>query len=184
MKTERLELRAWGPADLNDLVGLNSEPEVYELLGGPSLVAGSASALSRYTCHFSREGWGIWRIEDHLGHCVGLAGLQHVRPVLPVAPAVEAVWRLKRSAWGLGYASEAMKAILETLPLRFESNEVVALIAHRNLRSAKTAVRTGFELDRAADFLYPDESLAPALRPHQVFRYSLNSQRPDLCQPT
>lgn len=169
MKSERLQLRAWAPTDLDDLVGLNSEPEVYELLGGPTLADGSAAALKRYTDHFSREGWGMWRIEDVLGQFVGLAGLQHVRPSLPVAPAVEAVWRFTRSAWGLGYASEAVKIILEALHPSFKFDEVVALIALPNVRSAKTAVRVGFELDQSADFLYPDESLNPTLRPHQVF---------------
>ena len=178
INSERLTMLPWTDDDIDDLEAMNLEPEVYELLGGPALARSSASALERYQDHFAATGWGVMRVEDHSGQFLGLAGLQVVKPLLPVAPAVEAVWRFRRIAWGHGYASEAIESILWALPADAYFDEVVALIAAANVRSANTASRIGFVKDHEADFMYPDESLTPMLRPHHVYRLSLRQFRP------
>jgi RimJ/RimL family protein N-acetyltransferase len=172
LPTSRLALRPWKSTDLSSLFEMNSEPEVHELLGGPGLAAHPATALARYQAHFAQYGWGVFVIEHKTEGFIGLAGLQAVRDILPIAPAVEAVWRLRRSAWGQGYVHEAVEAILDSVKERTAFSEIVAIISQPNVRSARTAQRLGFRHDEEADFLYPDPELAPKLRPHRVFRLS------------
>ena len=175
--TERLTILPWSEDQVKDLEKMNLEPEVYELLGGPDLAKGSVAAVKRYQDDFVAKGWGVMRIEDRFGEFIGLAGLQYANSLLPVAPAVEAVWRFRRTAWGKGYANEAMSSIMRLLPPQANLEEILALIASPNVRSAKTARRIGFMRDSERDFMYPSESIPVALRPHHVYCLSLSRFR-------
>ncbi|SHO64128.1 Protein N-acetyltransferase, RimJ/RimL family [Pseudoxanthobacter soli DSM 19599] len=192
IETPRLRLRPWTAGDIDRLAALNAEPEVNAWLGGPGLSRHDAAVLARITGHFDENGWGIWLVESRQfergqveggqvesrqfetgdGAFLGLAGLQPVRPTLPLAPATEAVWRLRRAAWGRGYVVEAMTAILTAAVAAGAPADLVALVARPNLRSAATAGRLGFRHDPAADFLHPDLAADHPLRPHRVFRRS------------
>lgn len=202
IETPRLRLRPWTAADIGRLAALNAEPEVNAWLGGPDLSRHDAAVLARITSHFDENGWGIWLVESRQveggqveggqfeggqfegvqvenwqaetgdSAFLGLAGLQPVRPTLPLAPATEAVWRLRRAAWGRGYVVEAMTAILPAAVAAGAPADLVALVARPNLRSAATAGRLGFRHDPAADFLHPDLAADHPLRAHRVFRRS------------
>ncbi len=169
INSQRLSLRPWHADDLPSLIAMNRDPAVNLPLGGLSLVENSASSLENYQRHFAHYGWGVFHLTDRNGSFVGLAGLQPARATLPYAPATEAVWRLRPEYWGQGLASEALKTILDALPATSEITEVLAVVAMPNLRSAATARRLGFRHDPERDFIYPDTSLDPALRPHRVF---------------
>ncbi len=173
IESQRLLLRPWLNDDLAALLAMNREPAVNLPLGGASLVENSANALKAYQQHFARCGWGVFCITNRHGDFIGLAGLQPARHTLPYAPATEAVWRLRPEFWGQGIACEALKAVLDALPDGTNILEVLAVIARPNLRSAATARRLGFCHDATRDFIYPDASLDPALRPHRVFALSL-----------
>ena len=170
LTTARLRLRPWAPDDLPALTALNADPQVNGWLGGESLASHSREALQTMCERFAASGWGVLAICEAGDDPVGLAGLQPVRADLPVAPAVEAVWRLKRSAWGQGYVVEAMQAILAALPADATPEEIVALVAKPNLRSARTAQALGFHYDPGADFLHPALDADHPLRPHGVYR--------------
>lgn len=197
IETPRLRLRPWTAGDIDRLAALNAEPEVNTWLGGPGLSRHDAAVLARITAHFDENGWGIWLVESRQveggqaeggqddggqdeggqaetgeGAFLGLAGLQPVRPTLPLAPSIEAVWRLRRAAWGRGYVVEAMTAILPAALAAGAPADLVALVAWPNLRSAATAGRLGFRHDPAADFLHPDLAADHPLRAHRVFRRS------------
>ncbi|MBK5344132.1 GNAT family N-acetyltransferase [Pseudomonas sp. TH49] len=174
LRSPRLVLRAWSHEDLSSLISMNSEPEVNGLLGGPALVEGSAASILRYRECMAANRWGVFHVADVAGAFLGLAGLQPVRSTLPVAPAVEAVWRFRRAAWGAGYASEAMRLVLDGCCQDVAAGQILAIISQPNIRSAQTATRLGFHHDPKSDFLYPDLALDASLRPHKVFRLDLN----------
>ena len=170
LSTSRLRLRSWTAQDLPALTALNADPEVNAWLGGAGLASHSAETLQAMRERLDANGWGVLAVCDLGGDLLGLAGLQPVRPTLPVAPAVEAVWRLRPSAWGQGYVVEAMQAILDSLPPDSALDEIVALIAKPNLRSARTAQALRFQWDPTADFLHPALDADHPLRLHGVYR--------------
>ena len=168
IETDRLRLRAWAADDLHALTRLNADPEVNCWLGGPVIAERSAEALNRMRAHVQAAGWGVAAVCDKAGVLLGLAGFQPVHPRLPVAPAVEAVWRLQRSAWGQGYIAEAMAALLAHAAPP-DRSAIVCLVAQCNLRSAATAIRLGFTPDPTADFDHPLLDQDDPLRAHRVF---------------
>jgi RimJ/RimL family protein N-acetyltransferase len=170
---ERVRLRGWREADLDPYIALLADPDVSYWLGGVD-----AGAVREHFALMARildeRGWGSWAVEDRSGELIGAVGLGSV-PVqsgLPFAPAIEATWRLKRSVWGQGLATEAMGLALDhvaALP-ELTALPLVSFTAEGNLRSQGVMRKLGFEHDRSGDFGHPALSADHPLRRHLLFR--------------
>ena len=112
LRTPRLTLRSWQDTDKAAFAALNADPEVTWDLGGPLDRRQSDAKLDRYVAAFERHGFCRWAIEDSRGEFVGYAGVMPSEPDHPLGPHAEIGWRLVRSAWGQGYATEAALASL------------------------------------------------------------------------
>ena len=77
-------------------------------------------------------------------------------PGHPLGPHAEVGWRLARSAWGHGYATEAAQASLDDVFTRCGLTEVLAYTAPDNLRSQAVMSRLELRRDPARDFSIPD----------------------------
>jgi ribosomal-protein-alanine N-acetyltransferase len=83
---------------------------------------------------------------------------------------VEIGWRLARSSWGNGYATEAARAVLS---FGFEEaglSEVVSFTTVANQRSRAVMERIGMRRDPADDFDHPGLPLGHPQRPHVLYR--------------
>ena len=59
------------------------------------------------------RGWGFWAIEERAsGQFIGFVGLHTPSNELPFAPCVEVGWRLAKTHWGRGYATEAAQSAI------------------------------------------------------------------------
>lgn len=107
------------------------------------------------------------------GEFIGFTGLDEVDAGMPFS-GIEIGWRLARSAWGHGYATEAALASLafgfETLALP----GILSVTTATNLRSQAVMRRIGMTRDPAADFDDPTEPEGP-LRRNVLYR--IRSQR-------
>jgi RimJ/RimL family protein N-acetyltransferase len=76
----------------------------------------------------------------------------------PLGNHFEIGWRLVRSAWGCGYATEAAKAALRDAFARPGLKQVLAYTAPDNIRSQAVIKRLGLQRDHSLDFaaLYED----------------------------
>ena len=63
-------------------------------------------------------------------------------------PGVEAGWRLARSAWGHGYATESAIAVLAYGFTTVDLSEILAITTARNLRSQAVMQRIGMTTDQ------------------------------------
>ncbi|WEB38038.1 GNAT family N-acetyltransferase [Streptomyces yunnanensis] len=167
--TDRLILRRWRAADLEPWAAMNADPEVREHLGDVLTREQSDASVARFQAEFDQRGYGWWAVEVRAtGEFIGFAGLDQVDDGLPFT-GVEIGWRLARSAWGQGYATEAATAVLaygfDTLGLP----EILAVTTATNLRSQAVMRRIGMTRDPADDF---DDPAAPEgpLRPNVLFR--------------
>jgi RimJ/RimL family protein N-acetyltransferase len=150
---------------------LNADPEVMAHLLAPLDAEQSDAFVARIRTHWDLHGFGLWAVErQQEGDFIGFVGLQQVGFDAPFVPAVEVGWRLARSVWGSGYASEAARAGLafafETLAL----DEVVSFTVPANLRSRAVMERIGMQHDAGGDFKHPRMPVGDALRPHVLYR--------------
>ena len=105
------------------------------------------------------------------GEFAGVVGLSVPEFQAHFTPCVEILWRLARSFWGCGLASEAAAAVLAMAFQKLELPEVLAFTAAGNVRSIKVMERIGMRRDLEGDFDHPNvEELC--LKRHVLYRAS------------
>ena len=92
--------------------------------------------------------WAVFPKEDE--GFAGFVALMHPGWLPSDAHRVEVGWRLARSGWGRGYATEAGRAALAVGFGQLGLPEVVSLIHPDNRRSIAVAERLGLTLERTA----------------------------------
>ena len=155
IRSERLTLRNWRESDRAAFAALNNAPEVTQDLGGPPDRAASDAKFDRYVTAFEKHGFCRWALEDAAGQFLGYAGVMPSRPHHPLGPHADIGWRLKRSAWGRGYATEAARASLRDVFARAQLKEVLAYTSADNLRSRALIGRLNMQRAAALDYSEP-----------------------------
>ncbi|MFC5816245.1 GNAT family N-acetyltransferase [Nonomuraea harbinensis] len=173
METERLIMRRWRESDREPFAALNADPRVMEHFPAPMTRAESDALVDRIEQRFDEHGYGLWALEvRETGEFIGFAGLALQTFEAPFTPAVEVGWRLARSAWGHGYATEAGRRALAHGFGEAGLEEIVSITAVLNVRSQAVMRRLGMTRDPADDF---DHIMIPEghpLRPHVLYRIS------------
>ncbi len=108
--TERLRLRGWRPDDAPPLAAMNADPEVMRYIGsGAKPYAEALERAGRLVWARPGKGLGLWAIEESAtGVFQGWAGL------IPLddTEEIELAYRLPKSSWGRGIATEAARPLL------------------------------------------------------------------------
>ncbi|WP_245655925.1 GNAT family N-acetyltransferase [Microtetraspora fusca] len=169
IETERLVLRRWRETDREPFAALNADPEVMEYFPSTLTKEQSDALADRLEAEFDECGFGLWAVELS-GEFIGFTGLSVPRFTAHFTPCVEVGWRLARSAWGHGYASEAARAALDhgfgTIGLK----EIVSFTAVVNTRSRRVMERIGMRHDPGGDFDHPALAEGSPLRRHVLYR--------------
>ena len=185
LSTERLELRPWADSDLAPLAALNADPEVMQYMPR-TLSRAESDALVAQACRaLAARGFGLWALELRAEReFLGLVGLAEVTFAAPFAPSLEILWRLKRAAWGRGYATEAAHACLELAFATLAVPEVVAFTVPENRRSRAVMERLGMRRDPRDDFEHPRLPAGHLLRPHVLYRLAAAKWSPRVRSPS
>jgi RimJ/RimL family protein N-acetyltransferase len=172
LTTERLLLRPWRASDREPFAELNADPEVMEFLPATPRAVSDEHA-GRVDSHFQQHGYGFWAVEERGGRpFVGFVGLWHTSFASHFTPCIEVGWRLARSAWGRGYASEGAR---EAVRFGFEDlglTELVAITVPANVRSRHVMEKLGMQRDLQGDFEHPQLPEGHPLRSHVLYRLS------------
>jgi RimJ/RimL family protein N-acetyltransferase len=152
LRTERLLLRPWRQGDLDALAEINRDPAVTEFLGGPADRATTAAFLAKTREHWERHGFGHYAVElragPRRGELIGFAGVAYPVFLPPLADRPELGWRLARSAWGAGLATEAAIATRDEAFSRHNLAELISIIDPDNSRSRRVAEKVGMSIER------------------------------------
>lgn len=176
LRTNRLTLRRWRDSDLDPWAAMNADAEVREHLGEVLTREQSDASVARFQAEFDQRGYGWWAVEvQATGEFIGFAGLDQVDDGMPFT-GVEIGWRLARSAWGRGYATEAALTVLGYGFDTLELPEILAVTTATNLRSQAVMRRIGMNRDPADDFEDPTVPEGP-LRANVLYRIA-RSTRP------
>jgi RimJ/RimL family protein N-acetyltransferase len=135
-----LVLREFRPEDVGTGVASAQDPEVQRFLGGPKDAYEAFTGLATHAGHWALRGYGSWIVERREdGEPLGRVGLWHPERW----PGVEVGWRLYRSAWGGGYATEAARAAIGWAWTARGFDELISLIYPENVASQRVAQRLG-----------------------------------------
>lgn len=131
----------------------------------------SDELIEKIEVGFEANGFGLWALElRESGELIGFAGLAVPGFEAHFTPAVEVGWRLARSAWGNGYATEAARAALDFGFEQVGLAEVVSFTTVGNERSRAVMERLGMSHDPADDFDHPRLPEDHPRRRHVLYR--------------
>jgi RimJ/RimL family protein N-acetyltransferase len=168
--TPRLRLRQFRREDAEPFSAMNADPTVMAFFPNVLSLEESQATLLRIADGFQHRGFGAYAVEAQ-GEFAGAAGLSVPEFQAHFTPCVEILWRLARSFWGYGLASEAAAAVLAMAFQKLELPEVLAFTAAGNVRSIKVMERIGMRRDWEGDFDHPGVE-EPRFKRHVLYRVS------------
>lgn len=159
LETERLLLRRFTEDDVENLFELDSDPDVMRFLTGgrptPHDVIQNET-LPRFLHYYEPfTGFGFWAaIEKAIGDFLGWF---HFRSPEGSDPEdVELGYRLRKSAWGKGYATEGSRALIRKGFTELGVRRVWAGTMAVNLASRRVMEKSGLTLARTYHQERPD----------------------------
>lgn len=160
LETERLVLRRFTAEDVDNLVELDSDAEVMRFINGGRPTPREeieGDVLPAFLDYYERfAGYGFWAaVEKSTGRFVGWF---HFRPAKD-APAdeVELGYRLRKSAWGNGYATEGSRALIQKGFAELGVQRVVASTMVVNVASRRVMEKAGLKFVRKFHQPWPDK---------------------------
>lgn len=164
LQTARLILRAFTRDDVELLVALDSDPAVMRYLNGgiptPRDVITRNILPDFLKSYARRDGYGVWAAEERAtGEFIGWFGFQSTDDARPGEIALG--YRLRRSAWGKGYATEGARALIRQGFTELGAQRIIARTYQDNLASRRVLEKAGLRLTRCYR-LAPDDLAAEA----------------------
>jgi ribosomal-protein-alanine N-acetyltransferase len=158
--TDRLILRGFQPGDREPLHAILSDRDVIRYLprSEPWPLEIVQKVMNRQAEHWEIHGYGWYAVECQAdGELIGWCGLGY----LDETQEVEIKYLLKKSHWGLGYATEGARTCLDAGFQQLGLDEIVGLVFPENQTSRHVIQKLGltftgnlpyfgFDLDRYA----------------------------------
>jgi RimJ/RimL family protein N-acetyltransferase len=146
LQTDRLTIRRFTAADEDNLVTLNSDPEVMRYIPGshPGRAELRDEIIPFHLAAYGRHpGLGTWAAED--AATGEFLGWFHLRPRRGDG-AAELGYRLRPAAWGRGYATEGSRALIDEGFTELGLDRIVAEVMPGNLGSRRVLEKCGLTL--------------------------------------
>ena len=159
LETERLVLRLFTEDDVDNLVELDSDPDVMHFRNGGLPTPRREvedDVLPAFLGYYERfPGYGFWAaVEKSSGRFVGWF---HFRPGADAEPdEVELGYRLRKSFWGRGYATEGSRALIQKGFAELGVQRVVAFTMVVNVASRRVMEKAGLRFVRTFHQPWPD----------------------------
>lgn len=143
LRTERLRLAPRVLADLTANLEMDLDAEVTRYVGGPVEDAAAHEAyLKSRVSTVCPPGLGCWSLREKR-EAAPFLGWVVLAPHELVPGEIEIGWRLRREAWGRGFATEAARSLLAYGLEELGLAEIVADIHPENLASIRVAEKIG-----------------------------------------
>jgi RimJ/RimL family protein N-acetyltransferase len=178
LETERLRLRPWRTEDREPFARMNDDAEVMEFFPARLKRAESDTMVDRIEAHFAEHRFGAWAAELRgEGTFIGFIGLAVPRFEAHFTPCVEIGWRLARTHWGRGLATEGAHAAMRYAFQELGLAELVSFTVPGNVRSRRVMEKLGMRHDAREDFDHPELPEGHVLRRHVLYRVSGDAWR-------
>ncbi|WP_108868447.1 GNAT family N-acetyltransferase [Aquimarina aquimarini] len=152
--SQRLGFRTWTLDDLDLLTQINNDDDVMEFFPFKPSREETASFIVRMQKMYAKKGFCYFAIDLlDTKECIGFVGLSEQTYLEELGTFTDIGWRLKKSSWNHGYATEGAKACLkfgfETIGL----NTIYSVASKINLKSE--SVMKKIEMQQVKTFAHP-----------------------------
>lgn len=139
-------------------------------LGPLQTRAETDAGIDRSNASIVENGFGFWALERIAdASLLGFCGLKRITIAGPMMGEVEIGWRLRRDAWGQGYAFEAARASRDHGLSSLRLPRLFAFTVAANTRSWRLMERLGVVRRPELDFDHQALAANDPLRPHIVY---------------
>lgn len=152
--SERLGFRNWRQEDLDAFAAINADKDVMEHFPKPLTKSETAAFIQRLQKHAIDRGHCYYATELlETGELIGFIGLAYQNYEAEFNPATDIGWRLKKSAWGKGYATEGATRCLAYGFNELQLDRVIAVCTLGNDRSEHVMKKLG--MTKIGSFIHP-----------------------------
>ena len=171
-QTDRLILRTWKTTDIAPFTAMCSDKEVLRYFPACLSKKETISLVKRFHERYEQNGFTYYAVElKETGEFLGFCGMLMQTYDSPFTPNVDIGWRLKKAAWGKGYATEAAKACLKLAKETLALKTIISVASYTNGPSIHVMQKIGMK--KVGAFNHPVLVITPDLNPCEVYQISL-----------
>ena len=143
-ETERMYFRLLEERDLDAILQQFSDPEMCRYFSEPPMDRAMAAETIEFFQHPERDPYLRYAmVHRESGEFIGTCGYHHLDPERQQVELGYDVWK---AHWRKGYASEALRSLIDMCFRELAVEQVYVLIDRNNVGSIRTARKFGFEL--------------------------------------
>jgi len=167
-KSERLGFRNWIHEDFDEFAKLNSDEEVMEFFPNTLTTDEVKVLFKKLKSHFSENGFTYYATDIlATSEFIGMIGLASQQYKSKYTPAIDIGWRLKRKAWGKGFATEGAKRCLAYGFNNLGIKKIISVCTTNNTKSEHVMKKIG--MYKKGEFNHPELSKHPELEKHLCY---------------
>jgi [ribosomal protein S5]-alanine N-acetyltransferase len=145
----RIILQPLSNSDLDLMDQMNQDSETMRFLGGIGTPRSRVEEFIRkQQAQFEQRGWGWMVIETQQQEKIGFVFLQSNSQLFEI----ELGYRIYRSFWGQGYATESAQVLLSHALNELKFNSVVAAVDPLNIASERVLQKIGMQYWKDIDW--------------------------------
>ena len=174
-KSERLGFRKWRKEDFEEFAKLNADEDVMEHF--PEILSKDEveEFIEKLRNHFTKNGYTYYATEIlETKEFIGMIGLAFQEYKSKFTPAIDIGWRLKRNAWGKGYATEGAKRCLEYAFNELTISKIISVCTIKNKSSENVMRKIG--MTKKGEFSHPELINYPDYKKHLCYEISKNTK--------
>ena len=142
----RLSFRNWTEGDLHEFTKMNADPAVMEHFPKQLTEHETSEFIHRLQQHYDKHNYTYFATEVlHTREFIGFIGLAYQEYETDFTPATDIGWRLKKSAWDKGYATEGAKRCLEFAFDELGMDRIISVCTIGNRRSEPVMRKIGMQ---------------------------------------
>lgn len=169
--SERLGFRNWKDADLTEMLLLNQDSEVMKYFPSTQDRFTTEQFIKRMQTEYSKYNYCYFAVENKSNsEFLGFIGISNQDYGDVLGKFVDIGWRLKRSAWGKGYATEGAKECLTYAKEKLCLTKIFAVAPVINTNSIAVMHKIGMK--SVKEFTHPKLIEYPKIK--QCMLYEIN----------
>lgn len=164
----RLGFRPWTPEDVDEFAKLNADEEVMRYFPKTLSRQEVVELIEQLTLHYKEHKFTYFATEIlATKEFIGMIGLAAQTYETVFTPAIDMGWRLKKKAWGKGYATEGAKRCLEYAFNTLNLDKIIAVCTAQNTPSEKVMQKIG--MLKKGSFDHPKLMDLPEYKKHLCY---------------
>ena len=153
-QSARLGFRHWETADIEPMAAINADAVVMEFFSSTQTREQTANFIERMQTQFSEKGFCYFAVDKLADHeLIGFIGINVQNFESDFTPCIDIGWRIKRSEWNQGYATEGAMRCLAYAFHDLGIDLIVSITPLVNLKSEHIMQKIG--MSKVKTFIFP-----------------------------